>query len=138
MKKQFSRYWNSSKQPRKQRKFRATAPKHIKQKMLASHLSHELRKRYSRRSFQIRKGDNVKIMSGENKGKSGKIEVVDTKRGRVAIEGIQRTKKEGSKVNLFFNPSKLIILELNLDDKKRLNSIKKEDKTLENKFEVKK
>jgi large subunit ribosomal protein L24 len=133
MKKEFSTKWKSSSQARKQRKYLANAPKHIASKMLSSHLSKELRKKYSRRSFQLRKGDMVKVMSGENKGKTGKISIVDIKNQRAAIEGVQATKKDGSKVNLFFNSSKLMITELNLEDKKRLDSIKKEQAKKETK-----
>lgn len=129
MKKQFSTSWKGSKQPRKQRKYRAKAPQHVKQKMLSAHLSKELRAKYSRRAFGVRKGDTVKIMNGEFKGKSGKIIAVDLIRLRASIEGIQMQKKEGSKVNVFIPVSNLLITELNLDDKMRVDSIKKENKT---------
>ena len=42
MKKIFSKHWKSSKQPRKQRKYRAKAPLHIKRKLLNVNLSKEL------------------------------------------------------------------------------------------------
>ncbi len=119
MKQEFSNKWKSSKQPRKQRKYLANAPLHIKQKQLSGNLSKELRKKYSKRSFQIKKGDNVKIMRGKFKGKSGKINNVDLKMSRISVDGIQRQKKDGSKTNVYFNPSKLQIQELNLSDKKR-------------------
>lgn len=125
MKKEFSTSWNGSKQPRKQRKYVAKAPMHIRRDFMSSHLSKELRQKYSRRSFPIRKGDNVKIMKGENKGKTGKISIIDMKNLRVAIEGLQLTKKEGSKVNIWIRPSNLMILELTLDDKKRMASLNK-------------
>jgi len=138
MKKQFSTSWKGSKQARKQRKYKAEAPLHIRQKMLAAHLSKELRTKYGRRAFALRKGDTVKIMTGESRGKSGKVSEVDLKKLRVAIEGIQITKKEGSKVNLYFQNSNLMITALNMDDKKREDSIKKEQRTQENKKEAKK
>lgn len=124
MKKQFSNSWIGSKQVRKQRKYSANAPRHIKRKMLAAHLSKDLRKKYGRRSFPLRKNDSVKIMTGEFKGKAGKVSLLDLKNLRVAIEGIQLTKKDGSKVNIWFNSSKLMITDITLDDKKRLESIK--------------
>ncbi len=125
MKKQFSKYWKASKQPRKQRKYRAKAPLHIKRKFLSANLSKELRKKYQKRSFPIRKGDSVKIMRGSFKGKTGKINMVDLKRTRVSIEGLQRAKKDGTKVEVFFTPSNLQIKELNLDDKERIKSIER-------------
>ena len=142
MKKTFSKYWKASKQPRKQRKYLARAPLHIKRKFLSSNLSKKLREKYKRRSFPLRKNDVVKIMRGGFRKKTGKIGDVDLKRMRVSIEGIQRAKKDGTKVNVFFNPSNLQIQELNLDDKERIKSIerkiKKQEKTEKKKAEEKK
>jgi len=145
MKKIFSKHWKASKQPRKQRKYRARAPLHIKRKFLSANLSKELRKKYQRRSFPLRKGDTVKIMRGSFKRKTGKIGSVDLRRTRVSIEGIQRGKKDGTKVNVFFKASNLQIQELNLEDKKRIKSIgrtikeetKKTEKTEEKQTEKK-
>jgi len=128
MKRQFSTDWIASKQPRKQRKYRARAPLHTKNKFLSANLTKELRKKYQKRSFPLRKGDTVKIMRGTFKRKTGKIERVDVKRTRVSIEKIQKTKKDGTKVEVFFNPSNLQIKELNLDDKERIKSLEKKIK----------
>jgi large subunit ribosomal protein L24 len=134
MKQKFSMQWKASKQPRKQRKYAAKAPLHVKHKILSANLSKDLRKKHAKRSMPIRKGDSVRVMRGEFKGKTGKIESVDLKRTRVMIEGIYRTKKDGSKVGVYFNPSNIQVRDLNLDDKKRIKSIerakKKESKSL--------
>jgi len=135
MKKQFSKYWNSSKQPRKQRKYRANAPLHIKRKLMSANLSKTLRERHSRRTISLRKGDVVRIMRGSFKGKKGKITKVDLTYTRVIIEGMQRSKKDGTKVNVSFRPSNLQIQELNLEDRKRLKA--KEGKIEEKKVEIK-
>jgi len=128
MKKAFSTKWIGSKQPRKQRKYRANAPLHIKHKMMSSNLSKELRKKYGKRSFPIKKDDSVKIMIGEFKGKLGKIEAVDLKKSRVMIAGIFRSKKDGTKVSVYFNPSNLQIQELNLEDSKRKKALERKAK----------
>ena len=52
--------------------------------------------------------------------KQGKIIRINTKKSRVEIEGIQIKKQDGSKVNVKLHPSNLQIIELNLDDKKRI------------------
>ena len=127
MKQKFSKKWKASKQPRKQRKYKAKAPLHLKYKMLSATLSKELKKKYKKKSIPVRKGDLVKIMRGSFKGKKGKISLVDTKKLRVYVEGIQRTRKDGTKVNVPFHPSNLMILELNLEDKKRNKKLKKEE-----------
>lgn len=137
MKKKFSTKWKASKQARKKRKYKANAPLHIKHKLMSANLSKELRKRYSRRSFPVRKGDNVKIMNGKFKKKTGKINDVDLTRMRVSIEGIQRQKKDGTKINVYFNASNLQIQELDIGDKERIKAISRGKKT-EEKTEIKK
>lgn len=122
MKKKFSKAWKASGKPSKQRKYAANAPKHLKSRMMASHLSPELRKKYSRRSAKIRKSDKVKIMKGQFRGKSGKVESVDTKNMKVYISGIEFLKKDGGKSLYPINPSNLMIEELNTDDKKRMKN----------------
>ena len=123
MKQKFSVHWKGSRQPRKQRKYRVNAPLHIRHKLLSANLDKELRKKYGKRNFSLRKGDSVKIMMGEFKGKTGKIELVNMKKLNVTLEGIHRAKKDGTKINVFFDPSNLQIKELNLDDKKRVKAI---------------
>jgi len=98
---------------------------HTKHKMMSSNLSKELRKKYEKRNFPLRKGDSIKILRGEFKGKTGKIETVNLKRLRVIIEGIYRTKKDGTKVGVYFNPSNLQIKELNLEDGKRKQALER-------------
>lgn len=120
MKKKFSTKWKSSKQPRKKRKYLANAPLHLKKKQISSNLSKELRKKYEKRNIILRKGDKVKIMKGKFKGKEGKVLEIKIKLGKVYVEGMQVKKQDGSKTNVPFKASNLQIIELNLDDKKRL------------------
>ena len=131
MKQKFSTKWVGSKQPRKQRKYRANAPLHILHKMMSANLNKELRKKYGKRSFPVKKGDDVKIMIGEFKGKTGKVDSVDLKKSRIMVEGIFRTKKDGSKVGVYFDASNLQIKELNLEDPKRKKAIERKAKTEE-------
>jgi len=119
MKKKFSKAWKTSTQKRKQRKYLKNAPLNIKHKLLASHLSKELIKKYNKRSIPVRKGDKVKIARGQFKKKEGKVERVFTKKSKVYIENIQTTKIDGTKTFYPIHPSNLIITDLNLDDKKR-------------------
>ena len=124
MKKKFTKSWKSSTQPRKQRKYRYNAPLHVKNKFMSSHLSKELKTKYKKRNITVRKGDSVKILRGQFKGKTGKIDRVDLKKTKTYITGIELTKKDGTKAFYPIHPSNLIITELNLDDKKRLKRIK--------------
>ncbi len=132
MKKRFSKHWKASKQPRKQRKYIAKAPLHIKRKLLSVNLAKELRKKYGIRNIPVRKGDTVTIMKGKFKKKHGKVLKVNTKRTKVIIEGVQVKKQDGSKADIKLHPSILQITALNLEDKKR--KLKSKEKT-ENKSE---
>jgi large subunit ribosomal protein L24 len=129
MKRTFNKSWKASKQPRKQRKYLAKAPLHIKKKMLSVNLSKELRKKHGKRNLPLRKGDNVKIMRGKFKKKTGKIIEIKMKTGKIYIEGIQVKKQDGSKVNVPLRASNLQIIELILEDKRRMKrtSLKKEE-----------
>ena len=119
MKTKFSSSWIKSKQPRKQRKYRHNAPLHIKQKFVSVHLSKELRKKYSKRSMNLRKGDSVKVARGQFKNKTGKVGEVSVKKTSVYINGIEIVKKDGTKARYPINPSNLIITEMSMDDKMR-------------------
>lgn len=123
--KEWSRDWNSSKKPGKQRKYRYNAPLHIKRKFMAAHLSKELRNKYHRRSIKLVKGDKVKVMRGQFKGHVGKVEKVDVKKSKIIISGIEIQKKDGSKTIYQINPSNAMIQELNLDSKKRMKKLEK-------------
>ncbi len=125
MKNKFKKSWKASRQPRKQRKYLAKAPLHIKKKFVSANLSEDLRKKYGTRNLSIRKGDTVKIMRGKFKGKRGKVTKVLLKTSKIIIDGIQIKKKDGSKIDVKMEPSNLQILELNLDDKKRIKSKEK-------------
>lgn len=134
MKQRFSTKWKASKQPRKQRKFIANAPLHLKRKMLSSNLSKPLREKHKIRNIELRKGDKVRIMRGKFKKKQGKIIELKTKLLKVYVEGIQVKKTDGSKVNVALRASNLQIIELNLDDKKRFKKLEvKEEKPKEEK-----
>lgn len=125
MKKDFSPKWISSTQPRKQRKFRYNAPLHLRQKMLSAHLDKALRKEYKRRSMPVRTGDEVVIMTGENRKKRGKITEVNLKKLKVFVEGVNTKKVTGQEVQTALDPSNVMITKLNLSDKKRLKAFKR-------------
>ncbi len=123
MKQKFSTSWKASSQPRKQRKYLANAPLHIKKKLIRANISKDLRKKYSKRSIAVIKGDVVKIMRGKFKKKQGKVIEVKTKLGKIFIENIQIKKQDGSKVNVPLKASNLQIIELNLENKNRRDKL---------------
>jgi len=92
---------------------------------MASTLDKPLRTKYGRRSIEVRKGDEVKIMIGKFKKKQGKVGKVDVKNTRLQVDGVQRSKTGGEKIETWFHPSKVKIISLNESDKRRLKSGKK-------------
>ncbi len=122
MKKNFSKEWLSSKQPRKQRKYRYNAPLHRRMKMMSANLEKSLRNQYGR-SVPVRKGDEVKIMRGEFRGKTGKVSRIDTKSLKIFIEEIKVKKANQQEVVAPIDPSNVMITKLDIDDKKRKKSL---------------
>ena len=112
----FSKMWKSSTQVRKQRKYNFNAPNHLRHKMLNTNLSKELRKELGFRSFPVRSGDIVKIMTGQFKGKSGKVDKVNLAKIRVYVEKTGVKRQDGS-ISLYpISPSNLQITKLVKDD----------------------
>jgi len=109
-----------SKKPRKQRKFLYNAPLHLRRKMMAAPLSKELREKYKIRSIPLRKGDEVEVLRGKFRGKKGKVIKIDLKNYKIYVEGVTRKKTTGELVHVPIHPSKVRIINLNLEDKKRL------------------
>ncbi|MCP8304461.1 MAG: 50S ribosomal protein L24 [archaeon] len=108
-----------SSKPSKVRKKLSTSPPHVRAKQISSHLSEGLRSKYDVRSLRVRKDDVVKVLRGEYKGIEGKVTGVDVKTGRIMVEGITREKIAGGTTPVKIHPSKVIIMKLNLDDKRR-------------------
>src|SRR5690606_7465951 len=104
------------------------APLHRKHKFLSTHLSKSLREKYGKRSLPLRKGDEVLIMRGSSRKKKAKVSSIDLKRSKITLEGMQRTKKDGTKVNVYFHPSSLQIQSLDLADKERLSALERGSK----------
>jgi len=120
MAKNWSKAWKASKNPSKQRKYQRNAPLHVKHKLMTSPLSKELRKKYGVKRIPVRTGDEVKIMRGEHKGKTGKVTKVLLKKRRIHVSNINLIKSDGSKKPYPIHPSKVLITKLNDEDKKRL------------------
>jgi len=114
-----------SKKPKKQRKFLYEADLHLRHKLLSAHLSQDLRKKYGRRSFPIRKGDEVEVMRGEFKKHKGRVTKVDLKKYKIYVSGIIQKKVDGTEVQRPIHPSNLRIIKLNLEDDERIKALKR-------------
>lgn len=116
-------------QPRKQRKYRYNAPLHARKRMVAAHMSKELRAKLStkRRSAPLRKGDRVKVMVGDSFGKVGKVVDVDLSSLSVFVEGITQRNAKGIEKPIPIDPSNLLLLEGDFS-KDRLSMIQRSGK----------
>lgn len=111
-------------QPRKQRKMLYQAPLHLRYKHFSAPLSSSLKTEYGVNSIPVRTGDTVRIMRGDRKGMEGKVTRVDRQKYRIYIEGVMREKVDGSTMPVPIHPSKVVMTNLNLDDKWRKESLK--------------
>ncbi|MBI4174950.1 MAG: 50S ribosomal protein L24 [Candidatus Aenigmarchaeota archaeon] len=117
--KEFSIKWKSSTQPRKQRKYRYNAPTHVRRALVSAHLEKSLRKEYGKRSLPVRKGDEVRVMTGEFRGVRGKVSRVDLKSLKIYVENAKVKKVSGQEVEAPIDPSNVMITKLEFEDKKR-------------------
>ena len=106
-------------------------PKHVRDGMICSSLADNLREQYGRRSVRVIKGDNIRVMRGEYTGIEGKIEKVNTRRGTLAIEGVQREKVRGGNVKVQIDASNVQVIGLKLEDKLRDNRLHRNTKNPE-------
>jgi len=113
-------------QPRKQRKLLFKAPSHVRYKLFSAPLSPTLKAAHKVGAIPVRTGDTVRIMRGDRKGTEGKVTRVDRRRYRLFVDGVTREKVDGTAVQIPTHPSKVMITNLNLDDKRRRESLKVE------------
>jgi large subunit ribosomal protein L24 len=114
--------------PTKQRKMLYQAPDHVRHRLLAAHLSPELRATHIAKSLPVRSGDTIRVMRGDHKGTEGKITRIDLKKYRIYVEGLTREKVDGTTIFVPVHPSKLMITRLNLDDKWRKKILERKQK----------
>lgn len=105
--------------PTKQRKMLYQAPQHVRYRLFAAPLSPELRASRKVKTLPVRSGDTVRVIRGDHKGFEGKISDVDRKKYRIYVEGLTREKVDGTTIFVHIHPSKVMITNLNLDDKWR-------------------
>jgi len=96
-----------------------TTPIHVRRRQISATLSPELLEEYKTHSIQVREGDTVTIIRGNFAGVEGKVTRVDTKKFFLYIEGVTRERTDGTSVPVPIHPSKVMIKNLNLGDKRR-------------------
>jgi large subunit ribosomal protein L26e len=88
---------------------------------MSCHLNKELREKHKVRCLPIKRGDEVKILKGKAKGKSGKVIQVYRKRWVIYVDKVNREKQNGQSVFLPLKPCYCVIEKLLLNnDRKKL------------------
>lgn len=105
--------------PGKSRKMQFNAPSHIKRKFLSAPLSPELKGQHGAHSMQVRRDDTVAVVKGDRKLTEGKVLRVDVKKGLIYVEGVTRTRMDGSTVQIPLRAENVMIKRLALDDARR-------------------
>lgn len=126
MRRKFSVSWRSSSAPRKQRKYRANAPLHLRQHMLSAHLAKDLR--IYGRSARLRKGDEVTVMRGKYRGTHGKVERVDMEALKIYVDAAKRKRVSGQEVMAPLDASNLKITRLYMEDARRKKLLERKRK----------
>ncbi len=114
--------------PRTQRKNLFQAPAHRRQKRFSAALSTSLKEKHGANAVPVRTGDTVRILRGDRKGLEGKIMRVERQNYRIFVEGVTREKVDGTTIQIPIHPSKVMIIDLNLDDKWRREILDRKEK----------
>ncbi len=109
---------------RTQRKLHFSAPSSIKRKLMSCHLTKTLRTEHKLRALPIKRGDEVKILKGKMKGKTGKVVQVYRRRNVIYVDKITREKQNGQSVFLPIRPCNCVIEKL-LNNKDRKKTIER-------------
>jgi large subunit ribosomal protein L24 len=103
---------------------------------MSAPLSPELMKSRGIKSIPVRKGDTVRVVRGDRKGFEGKISRIDLKNYRLYIEGLTREKVDGTTIFISLHPSKVVIKNLNLDDRWRKRVVERRQQQVTKEKEV--
>lgn len=107
------------KKPSTARRHRYNAPNHLKRKYLSAPLSPSLRAEHGTRSMPVVVDDTVSITKGDRTLSEGRVLRVNTAESRVYIEGVTRTRQDGSTVQIPIRAENVMITRLNLNDQWR-------------------
>jgi len=105
--------------PSTARKQRYNASNAKRRKFVSAPLSPSLRAEHGTRSMPVVVDDTVSITKGDRKLSEGRVLRVDTQKSRIYIEGVTRTRMDGSTVQIPLKAENVMITRLNLNDQWR-------------------
>jgi ribosomal protein uL24 len=110
---------NGVSKPSTSRRNRYQASNQLRRKFISAPLSPNLRAEHGTRSMSVVVDDTVSITKGDRKLSEGRVLRVDTSSSRVYIEGVTRTRQDGSTVQIPIRAENVMITRLNLNDQWR-------------------
>lgn len=110
---------NKTVKTRKQRRRLAERSLHQKHTLLSATLDKPLRKKFKRRSLEVRRGDKAKVLTGSFKGVEGEVMEVDLSKVRVYVDKVTSKKRDGTDVLRALQPSNLMLTDIDIRDKRR-------------------
>jgi large subunit ribosomal protein L24 len=110
---------NGVRKPSTARRNRYNAPNHVARKFVSAPLSPSLRAEHGTRSMRVVVDDTVSITKGDRKLSEGRVLRVNMEKLKIYIEGVTRTRQDGSTVQIPIRAENVIITRLNLNDPKR-------------------
>jgi large subunit ribosomal protein L24 len=110
---------NGVKKPSTSRRNMYNAPNHKRRKFISAPLSPSLRAEYGTRSMPVVVDDTVSITKGDRKLSEGRVLRVKVEDKKIYIEGVTRTRMDGSTVQIPIRAENVMITRLNLDDQRR-------------------
>lgn len=117
-----------SSQARKVRKHFFNATKEEKHIAMSAPLSKALQKEYGIKRLPIRRDDEVEVVRGQMKNRTGKVVAVKLSTMRINVESVTKQKMSNETVFIPIHPSNVVITKLKMDkhrkgliEKKRQN-----------------
>lgn len=94
---------------------------HEKKNMMHVHISKELKAKLNtaKRALLITKGDSVKVMRGGSRGRTAKVARLNYNKLAVYLEGISHKNARGTEVLVRFQPSNLMLTDLNMNEARK-------------------
>eukprot|EP01013_Petalomonas_cantuscygni_P001891 TRINITY_DN1191_c0_g1_i2.p3 TRINITY_DN1191_c0_g1~~TRINITY_DN1191_c0_g1_i2.p3 ORF type:complete len:159 (+),score=28.52 TRINITY_DN1191_c0_g1_i2:35-478(+) len=111
---------------RKSRKAHFQAPSHVRRVLMSAPLSKELRAKYHVRALPIHREDEVRVKSGQQRNRDGKVQAVYRKRWCIYVDKLTKQKNNGQSPPIPIHPSNVEIVKLKIDKIRRLMLARKD------------
>lgn len=94
---------------RKARRAHFQAPSHVRRILMSARLAKEMRDKYNVRALPVRKDDEVRVVRGVHKGKTGKVTACYRLKWVIHIDKVTRERANGTAVPVGVHPSNVEI-----------------------------